>query len=243
MVNNILFLAKPEQLKNVLHSLLLSLLALSCWSQQPEQVGPAEFEKGILKEEDVQVLDVRTAGEYKSGHIKKALQADWINQEQFKERVSYINKNKPVYIYCLVGSRSAAAAAWMRNNGFKKVVELQGGINAWKRDAKPVEGSSGEPQLTLEQYLASIPKDKPTLVDFGADWCPPCVKMKPVIDDIQKKSGKDFAVLMIDAGVHINLMKALNIEPIPLYIVYRNGKEVWRKQGIVGKEELLKQLK
>lgn len=229
-------------MKNVIPALLVLFTVLSCRAQQPEQVGPEEFEKG-LKKEDVQVLDVRTAGEYRGGHIRNAMQADWINQEQFKDRVSYISKNKPVYIYCLVGSRSAAAAAWMRENGFKKIVELRGGINAWKREGKPVEGSSNEPQLTLEQYMASIPKDKPTLVDFGADWCPPCVKMKPVIEDIEKKAGKQFVVLKMDAGVHTSLMKALNIEPIPVFIVYKNGKEVWRKQGIVGKEELLELLK
>jgi thioredoxin-like negative regulator of GroEL len=64
-----------------------------------------------------------------------------------------------------------------------------------------------------------------------------------VIDDLEKKAGKEFALLKIDAGVHTNLMRALNIEPIPLFIVYKGGKEVWRKQGVVSKEELLKQLK
>ncbi len=229
-------------MKNVIPAFLLLFMALSCKAQQAESLGPSEFEKE-LKKEDIQVLDVRTATEYKGGHIKNAMQADWINPEQFRDRVSYINKNKPVYVYCLVGSRSAAAAAWMRANGFKKVVDLRGGINAWKREGKPVEGSSNVPQLTPEQYFASIPKDKPTLVDFGADWCPPCVKMKPVIEDIEKKSGKDFAVLKIDAGIHTNLMKELNIEPIPVFIVYKEGKEVWRKQGLVGKEELLDLLK
>jgi len=38
-------------------------------------------------------------------------------------------------------------------------------------------------------------------------------------------------------------MKELNIEPIPVFIVYKEGKEVWRKQGLVGKEELLDLLK
>jgi hypothetical protein len=35
----------------------------------------------------------------------------------------------------------------------------------------------------------------------------------------------------------------MNIEPIPVFIVYKEGKEVWRKQGVVSKEDLLAQLK
>lgn len=242
MGNYMLFLPKTEQMKNVIPALLLSLLAFSCHSQEAKELKPSDFEKEISKS-GIQVLDVRTAGEFKGGHIKKALQADWTNQQQFMERVSFVDKDKPVYIYCLVGSRSASAAAWMRNNGFKKVIELRGGINAWKRDGKPVEGSSNEPQLTLEQYMSSIPKDKTTLVDFGAEWCPPCVKMNPVLEEVEKKAGKHFALVKIDAGIHTDLMKALDIEPIPQFIIYKEGKEVWRKQGIVSKDELLAQLK
>jgi thiol-disulfide isomerase/thioredoxin len=50
-------------------------------------------------------------------------------------------------------------------------------MNAWKKENKPVEGMSNIPQMTIEQYWANIPKDKTTLVDFGASWCPPCIKM------------------------------------------------------------------
>ncbi|MFZ9386644.1 MAG: thioredoxin domain-containing protein [Chitinophagaceae bacterium] len=229
-------------MKNVFPVFLLLIVALSCNSQQVIEADPSEFEKGLDKEK-AQILDVRTAGEYQSGHIKNALQADWTNREQFLDRVQYIDKDKPVYIYCLSGGRSTAAAAWMRNNGFKKVTELRGGFMAWKRENKPVEGKTNEPQLTPEQYFASIPKDKPVLVDFGAPWCPPCVKMEPVIREIEKKADKKFVVMRIDAGIHTNLLKTLGIEPIPVFIVYRNGKEVWRKQGLVRKEALMDQLK
>lgn len=178
----------------------------------------------------MQLLDVRTAGEYQTGHIKNALQADWTQNKQFVDRIQYVDKDKPVYIYCLVGGRSAAAADWMRKNGFKNVVELTGGINAWKNASKPLEGKSNETQLTVEQYWASIPKDKTTLVDFGATWCPPCVKMNPVLDELQNNKELNFLLVKVDAGIHTDVMKALNVEPIPVFIVYKEGKEVWRKQ-------------
>ena len=230
-------------MRNVLLNLLL-LIGFSCQSQSSGLVrlGADDFEKEIAKP-DAQVLDVRTASEFSSGHLKNALQANWADRQQFIDRTQYIDKEKTVYIYCLVGSRSTYAAEWLRNNGFKNVIELGGGINAWKRAGKPVEGSSNEKQFTLEEYKAGIPADKTMLVDFGAAWCPPCVKMEPVLTEIKEDKSLNFSFLKIDAGVHLNLMKALNIEPIPAFIIYKNGQEVWRKHGIISKEELKTQLK
>ncbi|HEX7903147.1 MAG TPA: rhodanese-like domain-containing protein [Chitinophagaceae bacterium] len=213
----------------------------SC-SSQSQSVNADEFEKGLLKD-SIQVLDVRTAGEYNNGHIKNSMLADWNNQSQFRERIEYVDKNRPVYIYCLVGARSAAAAAWMRKNGFADVIELQGGFNAWKQNNKPVEANSNEKQMSLEEYWDSIPKDKTVLVDFGAVWCPPCIKMEPILQAIKKDPVLHFSFLKVDAGVHTAIMKSLNIEPIPVFIIYKNGKEVWRKKGLVTKEEFAAQLK
>ncbi len=229
-------------MKNVYFSLLFFAFT-SCKSQQGNvsNLSPDEFEKGISVA-NVQVLDVRTAGEFKTGHIKNALQADWTENIQFTDRIKYVDKDKPVYIYCLVGARSAAAAGWMRANGFTNVIELTGGINAWKSAGKLLEGSSNEPQMTVDQYWAAIPKDKTTLVDFGATWCPPCIKMNSVIDELAKSKNLNFQLIKVDAGVHTDVMKALGIEPIPFFIIYKQGKETWRKEGFVSKEELLAQL-
>lgn len=217
---------------------------ISCKGQavSTAQVGADEFEKGI-KAAKVQILDVRTSGEFNTGHIKNALQADWNNNKQFTDRVQYIDKDKPVYVYCLVGGRSAAAADWMRNNGFKNVIELSGGINAWKKAAKPLEGSSNQPQMTLDEYKKSIPATGTVLVDVGATWCPPCVKMEPILQDILADKKKEFIFIKIDAGIHTDLLKELDIESIPVFIIYKNGVEVWRKQGLVSKDELKEQLK
>jgi len=230
-------------MKNVWFWVLL-FTTISCRGQQDSnrKIGPDKFEKGISKQ-GIQVLDVRTSGEYQGGHIKNALLADWNNKDQFNDRIKYVDKDKPVYIYCAVGGRSTAAAAWMRENGFINVLELNGGFNEWKKERKPVEGMSDEPQMTIEQYWAKIPKDKTTLVDFGASWCPPCVKMTPVINELESRKDLNFLLVKIDAGLHTEIQKALNIEPIPVFIVYKEGKEIWRKQGVVSKEELMAQLK
>lgn len=230
-------------MKNVIIPLLL-FISFTSNSQQDSnrKIGPDKFEKGIAKP-GIQILDVRTSGEFNKGHIKNAMLADWTNPKQFNDRIQYVDKNKTVYIYCQVGGRSTAAANWMRENGFVNVLELNGGYNEWKSEKKPVEGKSDEPQMTLEQYQALIPKDKTTLVDFGATWCPPCLKMALVIKYLENNKELNFLLVNVDAGLHLDVMKAMDIEPIPVFIIYKNGIEVWRKQGIVSKEELIAQLK
>jgi rhodanese-related sulfurtransferase len=222
-------------------NLLILITAFFTGIARAQSVNADEFEKGISNQQ-VQVLDVRTSGEFNSGYLKNALQADWTNQDQFHDRVQYVDRDKPVYIYCLGGSRSAAAATWMRTNGFKKVVELQGGINAWKKAGKPVEGVANEKQMSSAEYWSTIKGNKTVLVDFGASWCPPCVKMKPVIDELVKEKGNSFRLFAVDGGVNTDVMKEMNVDALPVFIIYKDGKEIWRKQGPVAKSELLEEL-
>lgn len=228
--------------KFILTILFSPFFLLACSSQaQPDQVlSVSDFEKGIAQNA-IQILDVRTAGEFRSGHIAKALQADWNNPSQFRDRTQHLDKNKPVYIYCLSGARSAAAARVLREQGFT-VYELAGGINAWKRNNKPLEGGVKSTQMSAEEYAQAITSNAVVLVDFGAEWCPPCKKMEPILAEVQSELGNKFKLVKVDGGNDLNLMKQEKVEALPVFIIYKDGKEVWRQQGIVTKAELLKNL-
>jgi rhodanese-related sulfurtransferase len=218
-----------------------TFLFIACSAQQgSKQITAGEFDKGIAAG-NIQLLDVRTAGEYKTGHLKNALLADWNNESQFKDRTQHLDKKKPVYVYCLSGARSSAAAEWLQQQGYT-AVSLKGGINAWKQANKPVEGASNIPQMTLEEYQASIPLTETVLVDFGADWCPPCKKMEPVLEQLKTEKKDQFKFIRIDGGVHTNVMKAMNVDALPVFIIYKNGKEIWRKQGMATLEEFTSRL-
>ncbi len=209
--------------------LLQAAFLLSCNSNaQTGNISIDAFEKGI-KENNVQLLDVRTAGEYTDGHLAQSLQADWNNKAEFVERVKALDKSIPVYTYCLSGGRSNAAMEWLKANGFKTVYNMKGGINAWKQASKPVEGKSNVAQITLQEYQNLLPLNKTVVVDFGAEWCPPCKKMKPIIDSLKKQN---YTVINIDGGTQTALCKELNIDGFPVFIVYKDGKELARKEGV-----------
>lgn len=207
------------------------------FAQKPA-LSPKPFFDSIQRE-GIQLLDVRTAGEYSQGHISGAFQADWNNISQFGERVASLDKEKPVYIYCLAGSRSAAAQKWLIQEGFKTVINLEGGINAWNLEDLPVEGTEKVAQISFTDFLNSIPKDKTVLVDIGAEWCPPCKKMAPIVDALNREG---YTVINIDGGAQTELAKELKATAFPTFIVYKNGIESKRFTGVCSKEDLKKLL-
>ena len=77
-------------------------------AQQSDQIKVlevADFKKEITKT-NVQLLDVRTAGEYSAGHIKNALNVDVLNQKTFTKYAKDLDLDQPVYLYCRSGGRS-----------------------------------------------------------------------------------------------------------------------------------------
>ncbi|WP_343636850.1 rhodanese-like domain-containing protein [Fluviicola sp.] len=198
-------------------------------------MAPKTFWDSIQNKQN-QLLDVRTPGEYGQGHIAGAFQADWNNFEQFKERTASLDKHKPLYVYCLAGSRSAAAQKWLKKEGFETVINLQGGMNAWNLEELPVEGKKEVKLITFQEFAASLPKDKTVLVDVGAEWCPPCKKMSPVVSEI----AKEYEVIYVDGGSQTQLARDLKADSFPTFIAFKNGEEVKRISGACSEEALRK---
>ena len=229
-------------MKYFLSAFLFLITACSLNGQQANAINPDAFLKAISAGK-IQVLDVRTADEYKSGHINNALQANWLDKNEFNDRTSHLDKNKTVYIYCLSGGRSGAAAEVLRTKGYT-VINLEGGINAWKRESKPLVGiDPNAKQTSMASYEGQVRSTNIVLVDFGAEWCPPCKKMEPVLDAFMKQNNKKLTLVKMDGGIETTLMKSLKVEALPTFILYKNGKEVKRKQGLVTQEEFNSWLK
>lgn len=211
-------------------------------TQQAQAVTlPAAAFKEAVQKPGVQILDVRTVGEYAGGHIQNALQANWTDQKEFVDRTQHLDKKITVYVYCQVGGRSAAAQAFLMDQGFK-VVNLEGGMSNWKMNGLPVEGASNAVQMRVEDFDKVIATNDLVLVDIGTTWCPPCRKMLPVVESIKKEQAGKLYFLAVDGGVDVAVTKHVNFEVLPTFIIYKKGKEIWRKTGIVEAAEFNKVL-
>lgn len=227
-----------KYLFNSICTVLLTVVFFCCTAQTNTSLTAGEFEKHTSGVDSIQLLDVRTPEEYNTGHIKNALQADWTDKKEFSRRIAFIDKNKPVYVYCLSGGRSGAAAKEMRTMGYKKVYELTGGINAWKAANKPLEGKKDEKQMSIEQLNSAISSAKIVLVDFGAEWCPPCKKMEPVLRNLQANNPGKFTLAKVDGGRDLDILKQYSVTALPVFIIFKDGKQVWRKDGVAEEKEM-----
>lgn len=213
--------------------MLMVLLLSSCRNvaQTGSELDVNAYEKA-LTDKNIQLLDVRTAGEFGSGHLSGALQADWTDRGQFADRTSHLDPKRPVFVYCLSGGRSAAAADYLRSKGFQ-VTNLSGGITAWNRAGKPLEGASKKAETLPAEYARLIKSAPTVIVDFGADWCPPCRRMEPVLTAFMKdKSDAVVKLVKMDGGIETTLMKTLGVTALPTFILYHNGTEHKRFQGV-----------
>jgi len=217
-------------------TLTAALFFLAC-NSNAQNVDANAFEQKI-NAGGVQVLDVRTAGEYSGSHLKNVMLADWTNKAQFEERVKYLDKNKTLLVYCAAGGRSGQAAVWLKEQGFKEVVNLQGGITAWNAAGKPVVREGGAVELSTAAFNATIASSGIVLVDIGAAWCPPCKKMEPILDELSKTLQGKYTLLKVDGGNDVTVMKELGAAVLPTFMVYKNGKLSWKKEGIATLEEL-----
>ena len=74
-----------------------------------------------------------------------------------------------------------------------------------------------------------------TVFYFTADWCQPCKKVKPIVEDMKKEG---FQFQMIDADYEQLLVKRFEVKSIPTFILLEDGKEINRITGAKTKEEL-----
>ena len=125
-------------MRRILFALPILLAACGKAPQQTNSLAPAAFEVR-LSEPGAQLIDARTPSEYNSGHLPDALNLDW-NGGQLEAAASKLDKSKPALLYCASGRRSAAAREFLTEQGFKDVVDLDGGIGAWVGAGKTIKG-------------------------------------------------------------------------------------------------------
>lgn len=96
-------------------------------------------------------------------------------------------------------------------------------------------------ELVIQQALAS---GKPTLVDFGASFCIPCKKMKPILDSLKKEYSGRANVIFVDIKEERAIPGKYKIQIMPTQVFFdAKGKEVKRHLGFMDKPEIISEFK
>ena len=116
--------------------LFCSAVLLGCNTSSTEAkegvllLEPNEFDQRLVLEKNPQIIDVRTPNEFSEGSIIHAVNFN-ILDGTLKKNISKLDSNKTVYVFCQKGGRSAKAVELLKESGFKSVIELKGGMDAW----------------------------------------------------------------------------------------------------------------
>ncbi|MCC7332619.1 MAG: rhodanese-like domain-containing protein [Flavobacteriales bacterium] len=133
---------------SIVFSLSLAFLTISCVNSQTNSVESVEsseiivnvdsktFKETISSVKGI-LLDVRTPEEWAEGIIKGAEKIDFYD-DNFSKNIEKLDKSIPVFVYCRSGGRSSEAATILKEKGFSKVYNLEGGISAWIEDGNEV---------------------------------------------------------------------------------------------------------
>ncbi|TDE27941.1 redoxin domain-containing protein [Flavobacterium ranwuense] len=228
------------------HSIFLAIIGfvvLSCTGQTSKNVKTIEakiFAEKIAATPNPQILDVRTPEEFASERIDNAKNINWLSND-FVINAEKLDKSKPVFVYCKSGGRSQKAAEKLNELGFKTIYQLEGGILKWDATglSKPSNKIIG---LSIQQYNKLLNSDKKVLIDFYAEWCAPCKKMKPYLLQMEKELADKVVIIRLDADKNKTLMAEMKISELPTVLLYDNAVVKWKHSGFISEEELRKQI-
>ena len=102
-----------------------------------EEITPKELKERLDKKEDLVLVDVREPWENK---ICKIEGSELIPLGELEERMGELDKSKEIILYCHHGNRSFTALNKLKRLGFKKLKNLDGGIDSWTEDIDPDMG-------------------------------------------------------------------------------------------------------
>lgn len=92
----------------------------------------------------------------------------------------------------------------------------------------------------MENFQELISSETPVLIDYYATWCGPCKMMHPVLDDLKERMGDRVKIIKIDVDVPANRQSVYEyqIQSVPTLMLFKQGKMLWRKSGVVSATEL-----
>ncbi len=85
--------------------------------------------------------------------------------------------------------------------------------------------------MDIEKMKSLMAKKGVVLVEFFATWCPHCQRMAPVVQDIEALVEGRASVVTFDIDKNQELAEELQVESLPTFLLYRDGREVWRATG------------
>ena len=122
---------------------ILSLvLVFSCeLLNTPEISMISESDFVEIQDSDYILIDVRTQDEFDLGHIDSAINLDFYS-DTFQNEILSLPKNEKIVLYCRTNNRSSKTAAILKQNGYRDILVISGGITEWVKNGNDINYST-----------------------------------------------------------------------------------------------------
>lgn len=95
-------------------------------------------------------------------------------------------------------------------------------------------------RMAKAKFNELIASDRPTLVDFSAEWCGPCKMMAPVLSELKGMMGDRISVIKIDVDRNPEIASNYQVRSVPTLILFKGGALKWQQSGVVPAAQLRK---
>lgn len=100
---------------------------------------PAEVQRHLVQHPDTVIIDVRTEEERRTrSFVLNSLHFDYFHGDKTLDAIAQLDKTKPCIVYCAIGGRAKLIAVEMHRTGFKNILLLKGGFDAWTATGQPI---------------------------------------------------------------------------------------------------------
>lgn len=79
----------------------------------------------------------------------------------------------------------------------------------------------------------------PVIVNFHADWCGPCKTLAPILKQVKDEVKDTVKIVKIDVDKNNLISEKFSIRGVPTTLLFKNGKQVWRRSGVLQKSDLI----
>ena len=117
-------------------------------SNEINEISDIQFTE--IQNTDYILVDLRTAEEYESGHIQDAVNFDFYS-ESFQKEILSFDKNSSIILYCRTQNRSIKTANYLKDNGYKEITVLEGGITSWVKNGNDLVYNFSEEINSIEE--------------------------------------------------------------------------------------------
>ena len=93
-------------------------------------------------------------------------------------------------------------------------------------------------QIKEQTFSELIHGDQPVLADFYTNWCEPCKLMNPILKELKREMGDQLTIIKINAEKNATAAIRYQVRGVPTLILYKNGKVLWQKAGVVQAPQL-----